>query len=232
MLNQMNCQNLANVTGSPALEDGALHSDSLEFQMMNQSGLEAAPVSRSQSEILKQKAKQMSGTFGQLGLFSSKSDILQSSLENKLRAQFPTDGLMTSETIWKRWNTPSGRPFCQLALTVRSMSVSGCSGLPTPNARDGKDISTSGMAYAASKARHTPCLVTWLLMRGVSWMAISAAYCHAMGYPSKWNEMQSKAMVTQSTRRPPRILSKQPSQLSTKPSTPSAQNCEIVSINP
>lgn len=58
--------------------------------------------------------------------------------------------------------------------------------LPTPNARDGKDLSKTD-AYLAARARHSPSLATTLLTQGVPWFRISMHYELAMGFPLGWS---------------------------------------------
>lgn len=201
------CEVTTSAISSPALEGGPSRYEWLGCQMIFLFGREAVPVSRSASGTLSKQDSQTSGTCGLSGSLSSRSTNLQLCLGNKLQTRWAKAGGTLLRGTWKTVTTPLGRQFCQLVATVRTMKGSGCSGLPTPTARDGKDIS-SGTAYLAARQRHSPSLATHLITLGAPWRAVSSIYCNVMGYPSKWNEMQLKATATQSFRRSVRSLSK------------------------
>lgn len=59
--------------------------------------------------------------------------------------------------------------------------------LPSPCARDGKDVSST-LVHLASRRRHQPSAATKLLESGLHWSMISEAYARIMGFPSRWNE--------------------------------------------
>ena len=63
-----------------------------------------------------------SGTFGHTGFTSSRSAVLATSLENRLRQK--TDGLGSTlyKLTWKHWDLPSGRQICALRASVRRTS--------------------------------------------------------------------------------------------------------------
>lgn len=190
-----------NATSSQASGAGPTHSDLRECQTMNPSGLEAAHASRGAKEISRRKVAEdlaTRGIYGRRGMGSSMSIALQSSLESRLRTQWEKDGGTSLPAIWKKRITPAGRSYCQLALTVRTMRGKDCSGWPTPAARDGKDLSRSN-AHLAARARHSPSIVTRLLVLGAPWPVISLIYCLAMGYPSAWHEGRLRAMAMQSS---------------------------------
>jgi hypothetical protein len=67
--------------------------------------------------------------YGPLFFVSSPSAGLQSSLANKLMARFPTGGSTEYAMTWRELVTPSGRPYCQLAVSVRHTSGSDSSGV-------------------------------------------------------------------------------------------------------
>jgi len=67
------------------------------------------------------------------------------------------------------------------------VSVSGL--LPTPNARDGKDLSRT-TAFLAARSRHSPSLSTEALLAGVAWQNVAQLYEMAMGFPSNWIEIE------------------------------------------
>lgn len=97
---------------------------------------------------------------------------------------------------WKVKTTPGGRLLFHLAPSVPSIKEKECGWLPTPNARDGKDISRT-TAYLAARQRHSPSLATISLERGTNWPDVAEVYAAAMGYPSKWCEVSVKDTETQ-----------------------------------
>lgn len=208
----MNSLDTLNSTSSPASADGHSRCASPDGPHHDLFGQAHAPANRSRSQA-KGNRKATNGTSGQSSAISSPSEMLQSRLASRLQANWRSDGMMESPSIWKAKATPLGRPYCQLAVTVRTMNGSDYTGCPTPAARDGKDISKT-TAYLSQRLRHSPSLATLLLTRGVCWAAISNAYCLAMGYPSKWNETQRRAMETLSCRKSPRSSSERSSNLS------------------
>lgn len=77
--------------------------------------------------------------------------------------------------------------------------------LPSPCARDGKDVSSTS-AHLASRRRHQPSAATRLLERGLHWSMISEAYGRIMGFPSRWNVAGSGSTETQSSLKSPNAL--------------------------
>lgn len=77
-----------------------------------------------------------SGTYGLRGTGSSASAALQSSLENRLRAQLSTLGSTLYTLTWKRWTTPSGVSRFRLRASARRESAIELSGWPTPTASE------------------------------------------------------------------------------------------------
>jgi hypothetical protein len=90
------------------------------------------PASPSPSQE-KAKEPQTPDTFGQVCLPSSESAVLQSSLESRLRERLGWDGSTPWQLTWKKKTTPSRRPYCQLALSVRrtDATASGLWATPT-----------------------------------------------------------------------------------------------------
>src|SRR5581483_9964158 len=80
------------------------------------------------------------------------------------------------------------------------LSVSGSGLLPSPNARDGKDVSSTSV-HLASRQRHQPSAATRLLERGISWKLISTAYELMMGFPSRWSAAVYTVAATRSSRK-------------------------------
>jgi hypothetical protein len=67
---------------------------------------------------------------------SSPSAILQSCLENRLRANLDASGSPEYVLTWKHWDIPSGPPICALRASVPRTSGSDSTGWPSPKARD------------------------------------------------------------------------------------------------
>lgn len=114
-------------------------------------------------------------------------------------ATYPAD----STRFWPTWKlsvTPRNRLLFQLVpLEPRTCEIA--SGfLPTPAARDGKDVSRSN-AFLAARTRHTPSLATECLIRGMPWRDIPEVYAAAMGYPSKWCDVSYTHTATPSSRK-------------------------------
>ena len=86
-----------------------------------------------------------SGTSGPISTTSSKSAVLQSSLENRLQARTQTLGSTLYAMTWKPWVTASGRSRFRLRASVRRISETGFTGWPTPQARDHKGADTHGV---------------------------------------------------------------------------------------
>jgi hypothetical protein len=90
---------------------------------------------------------------------------------------WPQSGMMRSGTIYPL------RPWAVLIAA----NVSGL--LPTPNARDGKDLSRT-TAFLAARSRHSPSLSTEALMAGVAWQNVAHLYEMAMGFPAQWTDAE------------------------------------------
>lgn len=65
--------------------------------------------------------------------------------------------------------------------------------LPTPNARDWRDLSNSGQAYAASRVRHQPSLATRSYLAGFSGRTLVRIYEWTMGLPALWTNLGASA---------------------------------------
>lgn len=89
---------------------------------------------------------------------------------------FPRSGTMRNGTVFQHPN---------LAQTTTEI---GSGLLPTPNARDGKDLSrTTG--FRAARKRHTPSLATELLQASLQWTLMANAYEQIMGLPLNHTEI-------------------------------------------
>ena len=131
----------ASCTGSQGLEAGHTPSGLPDGTAL--SGPAPAPASRSPRRE-RVKVEPTSGTSGPIGSVSSASASLQSSLESKLRERLGRDGSTPYPLTWKAKVTPSGRPYCQLALSRLRTSASDCGLWPTPTKCMSTGAGTSG----------------------------------------------------------------------------------------
>ncbi len=209
-LPQVTCTALLAATSLPGSPAGSLPCNSSAGLKTGPSGRvrrRASPSASATSPTEVVKEKLTPGTLLPFSSGSSASVGLQLSLGNRLRQRWEKSGGMRPPASWKDVVTPARRRYCQLAPMVRSMKENGYSGVPTPAARDGKDISRSN-AFLSQRLRHSPSLATRLLTQGVSWLVIAPAYCLAMGYPLLWNATSSAALEMPLSRRSPRSSSK------------------------
>lgn len=96
---------------------------------------------------------------------------------------------LTCSATWPAWGMMQSGALCALPISARPINGSAFSLLPTPNARDGKDLSRSN-AFLASRQKHSPSLSTILLTYGVPWTLVATLYEATMGYPCKWSEIE------------------------------------------
>lgn len=136
MFDLMNLPNSSNATSSLVSAAGPTLCVLQGGLTADQSGPEAAPVSRSRSQARK-RASTTSATSGLSGESLSPSDDLQRSLENRLRARL--NGSDLCEVIWKPWATPWGQCLSKPRARVRTTSETGFGLWPTPTSRDHKD---------------------------------------------------------------------------------------------
>lgn len=109
-------------------------------------------------------------------------------------------GLEEFSEAWPRSGMMrSGAAYLHRSPAYR-IEGTGSGSLPTPAARDFRDIS-KGEAFLSQRKRHSPSMATQLLERGVHWTAISTAYEIAMGFPFQWTVSGSKPSETPSSRR-------------------------------
>ena len=109
--------------------------DSLDGPTTAPSGLEVAPVNPSPPPE-SDGGPPTNGISGPHSSVSSRSADLQSSLANKLRARFGTDGSMEYRQTWKERVTPAGITYWEHTASARRTSDSDCSGWPTPQSHD------------------------------------------------------------------------------------------------
>ncbi len=78
------------------------------------------------------------GTSGRNSAASSRSAILQSALESRLRANLDVDGSPEYVLTWKRWPMRSGAPICALRARGRRTSDRAFGGWASPTHTDGR----------------------------------------------------------------------------------------------
>lgn len=145
----------------------------------------------------KAKGLRMSDTYGPISSGSSASVDLTLSLANKLQAKTEGIGSTVYQQTWKMKNTQSGRQYCQLVVSVLLTNEKGCSGWPTPTARDWKDTSNHpGRETTLGRLVHT-----WTgrpkrshLMMGPEG-TLNPALCRwLLGFPPEWDYAGDTAM--------------------------------------
>ena len=100
------------------------------------------------------------------------------------------DGLLSFSMTWPRSGMMRNGIVSQLQNLARPITEIGSGLLPTPNARDYKDVSLKGSTYSASRNRHTPSLATESYLLGLTGKQTASVYCWAMGYPPGWHVEQ------------------------------------------
>lgn len=209
MSNLPTCEAIRSAISSPELASGRLPCDLQAGATSDPSGPAHAPASLSALHLASiERPLMMRGTCGLPGSISSVSAALQMSLENRLRALTEVNGSTAFSLTWKVKSTPAGRQYLRQQARARTTSGSAFTSLPTPCARDGKDISRSN-AFLSQRQRHSPSLATRLLESGLPWQVITPIYCLAMNLPLHWNDCAPKATVMRSTRKPPQCSSPQ-----------------------
>lgn len=138
MSGQAICEDLPSATFLPESADGPL-------PWILPDGREICPVGLAQhlanlsARQVKAMGLQISGISGRRGSTSSESAALSASLASRLQAQLGTDGSTLYAQTWKQKATPSGALYWEHTASARRTSDSGCTGWPTPAARDWKD---------------------------------------------------------------------------------------------
>lgn len=196
----MNSNDTSNATSLQELEDG--HTP-LNLRDGHQSGLfgqDHVLVNHSAARENK-KEKTMNDTCGPSGLTSSASAALQQSLASKLVARLPTGGLTMFIKGWKQKVTPAGRRYCQLAVSVRPISVIDCGLWPTPREFMHKDAKTDrGKANLGE-------VVYGLTALMESKGSLNPQFpCWLMGFPQEW--LNYAPLETPSSRKSRRNSSK------------------------
>jgi hypothetical protein len=202
MFDQTTFADTRNAISSLESVSGPLRSDWLVGQTIDLFGQDLAPANPSalQPSRTSESASKITGTSRQSGSHLSESVALTHALASRLEIATARRGSMTFSTTWKISTTPAQRPLPVQLVRALTTSDGAFTSLPTPCARDGRDISRSN-AFLSQRKRHSPSLATRLLDSGHSWQVITAAYCLAMSLPLLWNAAAPKDTATQSTRK-------------------------------
>lgn len=176
-----------NVISLPASEAGAAPFALPAGPTIDLSGQAVAPASHSAPRAAA-KAASTIDISGRTGSQSSRSAALQSSLGSKLQSLLGTPGSTNWQLIWKVRHTPLGRPYSQLSLSGRRISVRDFGLLPTPSG-----TSNHGLNHVAGR------LDEWggtsNQFRGTS---LGKVHCPSfelwtMGYPETWRQQMPLA---------------------------------------
>lgn len=130
----MTSKNLINATFLQESEDGVMHCDLQECQMILDFGQDRALVKPSQQQGNKEDSK-TTDIFGPSSQGSLASASLQSFLESRLKQQLNTDGSILFKMTWKVMATPAHRRYCLLRALARRTFDTDCIGggsWPTP----------------------------------------------------------------------------------------------------
>lgn len=195
-LRRETCEDSRNAISSLVSQDGRKPCGEPECPQLDLFGQALAPA-RTTVAPEKEKAWKVKETYGRSSFGSSASADLSESLANRLARRLDTVGSTVYRQTWRRKVTPLGRSYWEHTARGLTTRDSGCTGWPTPNARDYKDLSRSN-AHLAARKRHSPSIVTLLLMRGLPWWAISQIYGLMMGFGLGWHEAKLKATETPS----------------------------------
>lgn len=143
-------------TSLPGSEGGLTHSDSRDGRMTDLFGQVHAPASHSPRQG-DRKLKKTTATSGLYGSGSLQSAALQSSMGSKLKERLPMDGWMKSRMTWEERVTPSGRRYCQLAVSVRPTRETDCGLWLTPRANEFVEPSGQAAKRLGDRKETTAC---------------------------------------------------------------------------
>jgi hypothetical protein len=160
MSDPMTSKATLSATSSQELESGLMRSASPGGPMIDLSGPEAAPASRS-AQPESSKAPATSAICGPSGSTLSASASLALSLVSRLKQRSATAGSTLFKLTWKESVTPSQRPVSLLRASVRRISDNDCgssqTGWKTPNCPRNHDSDLSaGRVYASKKQEDLP----------------------------------------------------------------------------
>lgn len=190
------CEDSHSVISLQESGDGRKLSNERECQQIDMFGQVPVRARRSASPAAS-KAFAIHEIYGRTSFGSSKSADLSESLANKLKQRLDTVGSTVYRQIWKAKVTPLGRRYWAHIAREQTTTALASIGLPTPCARDGKDLSRNG-ATPSGALRNSPSLATVLLKRGMPWQVICQVYGLVMGYGTAWHEAKLRATATPS----------------------------------
>lgn len=206
MFSRLIWPDLSSAISLQASAGGRMLLRSLAGLQTGKSGPEVVPVSRG---VLRggALAPTISATFGLRGSSSSKSASLQSSMENKLRAQMVAPGWIEPMLTWKVKTTPSHRRVFARRVSALHMTAHGCSLLPRPAAREGRDWSQARILARLDRggcvARRI-CSRSAMLRLSKEIVGLSPYFAAwMMGYPLEWNSCAVSATpLSRKSRKP------------------------------
>lgn len=135
MFEQTTSGDIRSVTSSQVLGCGVLPCEWPDGPMTSLSGQVLAPASLTPLPE-DSKVRKTKGTYGPSGSASSPSLVLQQFTESRLLMQLPKAGWTASMMTWKRKATPSGRLYCQLAVSAPRTAGTDCGLWVSPTAQD------------------------------------------------------------------------------------------------
>lgn len=112
-----------------------------------------------------------------LPLSDETDELLRPPQSQEFLVTYPSSGTMRSGKLYR------------LPEWAHHTDENECSSLPTPAARDYRDVSLN-QAYPAQRKRHQPSLATETLIAGIGGERICQVYLWAMGFPRGWLDLE------------------------------------------
>lgn len=170
---KMSCQatsrDSSNATSSQVSGAGRRPCASPDGPMLDPHGQDHALANLSARQA-REKGLLTSGIYGLLGITSSGSASLQSSLESRLKARFDMDGSILFKMTWKDSVTPSGHRVCLLRASGRRTSDNDFGSWPTVSASDTRSYSKKAVEdWLAGKTQNQHNLDLNLASELASW---------------------------------------------------------------
>lgn len=154
MLGQTTSESTPNAISSQESAGGQLLSDLRCGQTIDMFGQLPPPVSPTAKAVpsgKKERLNKMSATYGRMLQGSKESADLQQYLENRLRKQSHSGGLMTCCMILKKMVTPALRPLLRVIASERAIKENGFTSLPRLTAQEGRDWSKASILARLDK---------------------------------------------------------------------------------